>query len=308
MAHETIDRMVEADDALAAMPKVVLIEDDRICCDEYAESLASLGYDCVRAYDGPQALRLLAVDRSIGIVVTDLFMPQIDGLSVLREISARFAQVRPIVAVVITGHASLESAIEAMNVNAVDYLIKPVTLQALSQTMRRASERWSQLTAQARAAAAALPLPSTRENHALGATEQPASSLSNGFMQTPKADAGKFGEAELLTRLRTIARLRRQRGEFLDADLFSDPAWDMLLDLTAAGIEGKQVPVSSVCAAAQVPLSTGLRQVKHLVEMGWVIRRQDPNDKRRDLLTLSEDAFQAMKRFLATMPAGTPVI
>ena len=127
-------------------------------------------------------------------------------------------------------------------------------------------------------------------------------------MQTPKADAGKFGEAELLTRLRTIARLRRQRGEFLDADLFSDPAWDMLLDLTAAGIEGKQVPVSSVCAAAQVPLSTGLRQVKHLVEMGWVIRRQDPNDKRRDLLTLSEDAFQAMKRFLATMPAGTPVI
>lgn len=300
--------MAEADKTLPAMPRVVLIEDDRICCDEYAESLASLGYDCVRAYDGPQALRVLAADRSIGIVVTDLFMPQIDGLSVLREISARFAQVRPIVAVVITGHASLESAVEAMNVNAVDYLTKPVTLQALSQTMRRASERWAQLTAQARAAALAMPLSAARESHALPTPDQPLSPLPNAFVQVPKAENGKFGEAELLARLRTIARLRRQRGEFLDADLFSDPAWDMLLDLTAAGIEGKQVPVSSVCAAAQVPLSTGLRQVKHLVEMGWVIRRQDPNDKRRDLLTLSDDAFQAMKRFLATMPAGTPVI
>lgn len=300
--------MAEADETLPAMPRVVLIEDDRICCDEYAESLASLGYDCVRAYDGPQALRVLAADRSIGIVVTDLFMPQIDGLSVLREISARFAQVRPIVAVVITGHASLESAVEAMNVNAVDYLTKPVTLQALSQTMRRASERWAQLTAQARAAALAMPLSAARESHALPTPDQPLSPLPNAFVQVPKAENGKFGEAELLARLRTIARLRRQRGEFLDADLFSDPAWDMLLDLTAAGIEGKQVPVSSVCAAAQVPLSTGLRQVKHLVEMGWVIRRQDPNDKRRDLLTLSDDAFQAMKRFLATMPAGTPVI
>lgn len=300
--------MAEADETLPAMPRVVLIEDDRICCDEYAESLASLGYDCVRAYDGPQALRVLAADRSIGIVVTDLFMPQIDGLSVLREISARFAQVRPIVAVVITGHASLESAVEAMNVNAVDYLTKPVTLQALSQTMRRASERWAQLTAQARAAALAMPLSAARESHALPTPDQPLSPLPNAFVQVPKAENSKFGEAELLARLRTIARLRRQRGEFLDADLFSDPAWDMLLDLTAAGIEGKQVPVSSVCAAAQVPLSTGLRQVKHLVEMGWVIRRQDPNDKRRDLLTLSDDAFQAMKRFLATMPAGTPVI
>lgn len=303
MVLEAVDRMADADDILPAMPKVVLIEDDRVCCDEYAESLASLGYDCIRAYDGPQALRLLAADRSIGIVVTDLFMPQIDGLSVLREISARFAQIRPIVAVVITGHASLESAVEAMNVNAVDYLTKPVTLQSLSQTMRRASERWSQLTAQARAAAGAMASPVPRDAAALPNAEQPGI-----FVQPPKADSGRFGEAELLARLRTIARLRRQRGEFLDADLFSDPAWDMLLDLTAAGIEGKQVPVSSVCAAAQVPLSTGLRQVKHLVEMGWVIRRQDPNDKRRDLLTLSEDAFQAMKRFLATMPAGTPVI
>ena len=308
MARDAADHMIATDDALPELPKVVLIEDDPSCCEEYAESLAALGYECVRAYNGPQALRLLAADRSIGIVVTDLFMPQIDGLAVLREIAARFAQVRPIVAVVITGHASLESAVEAMNVNAVDYLTKPVTLQGLSQTMRRASARWSQLTAQARAAAMALPLPPARETHAIAPAQQPSAAPTAAFGQPPKTDAARFNEAELLARLRTIARLRRQRGEFLDADLFSDPAWDMLLDLTAAGIEGKQVPVSSVCAAAQVPLSTGLRQVKHLVEMGWVIRRQDPNDKRRDLLTLSDDAFQAMKRFLATMPSGTPVI
>ena len=67
-----------------------------------------------------------------------------DGFTLLDEISARFMTMRPLVAVVVTGHSDVESAVRAMRSNAVDFLGKPVTAQDLSAVLRRASARWAQ--------------------------------------------------------------------------------------------------------------------------------------------------------------------
>ncbi len=98
--------------------------------------------------------------------------------------------------------------------------------------------------------------------------------------------------------VRRILKLRRDRDRFFPAELFADPAWDMLLDLAAARLEGKPVPVSSLCIAAAVPTTTALRWVRSLSEAGLLERRLDPDDARRTFISLADPAAAAMMNYL----------
>ncbi|MFZ4110649.1 MAG: hypothetical protein ACOYKQ_09300 [Polymorphobacter sp.] len=98
--------------------------------------------------------------------------------------------------------------------------------------------------------------------------------------------------------VRRLLRVRRDRARFLPPELFADPAWDMLLDLTAARLEGKLTPVSSLCIAAAVPTTTALRWIRSLSDAGIMERRPDPFDARRSHVQLSAAAAEAMLAWL----------
>ncbi len=101
--------------------------------------------------------------------------------------------------------------------------------------------------------------------------------------------------------LRSIIRARRMRDQFFDSEIFADPAWDMLLDLMAARIEGQAVAVSSLCIAASVPPTTALRWIKTMTDLGLFIRVADPNDRRRVFIELSPQAVDAMIGYLGSV-------
>lgn len=105
--------------------------------------------------------------------------------------------------------------------------------------------------------------------------------------------------------IRDMIRARRLRDELFGPGLFADPAWDILLDLTAARIEGRSVAVSSLCIAAAVPATTALRWIKQLTETGLLRRVADPDDGRRIFIELSDAAARRMMIYFAnTFPAG----
>ena len=97
--------------------------------------------------------------------------------------------------------------------------------------------------------------------------------------------------------VRLVIRQRRMRDELFDAELFADPAWDMLLDLYAARLERHRVSVSSLCIAAAVPATTALRWIKSLTDQGLFERQEDPHDGRRIFVALSDRATAAMQRY-----------
>ncbi|MFL6741240.1 MAG: hypothetical protein ACJ8EI_04220 [Sphingomicrobium sp.] len=99
--------------------------------------------------------------------------------------------------------------------------------------------------------------------------------------------------------VRAIIRARRLRGRYFSAELFADPAWDMLLDLLQAEISKLRVPVSSLCIAAAVPATTALRWLKSMVQQGIFIRREDPHDGRRVFVELAPATSQALRRYFA---------
>jgi DNA-binding MarR family transcriptional regulator len=97
--------------------------------------------------------------------------------------------------------------------------------------------------------------------------------------------------------IRSLLRLRRLRDNFFEPSLFADPAWDMLLDLMAARLEGDQVAVSSLCIAAAVPPTTALRWIKAMTDHHLFERHADPTDGRRIFIRLSDGAANNMARY-----------
>ena len=103
--------------------------------------------------------------------------------------------------------------------------------------------------------------------------------------------------AALAMRFREIIRGRRTRDRCFPPDLFADAAWDILLDLTAARLEGRHISISSAAIAASVPTATALRWLKQLVDDGMVERVADIVDKRRTFIQVSDDGFARMMTF-----------
>ncbi|MBL8657000.1 MAG: winged helix DNA-binding protein [Altererythrobacter sp.] len=94
-----------------------------------------------------------------------------------------------------------------------------------------------------------------------------------------------------------IIRQRRLRDRYFESGLFADPAWDILLDLTAARAEHRRVSVTSLCIAAAVPPTTALRWVTQMTEMGLLVREHDPEDRRRAFIVLADPVADAMARY-----------
>lgn len=97
--------------------------------------------------------------------------------------------------------------------------------------------------------------------------------------------------------VRAVLRARRLRDQLVASDLFADPAWDILLDLMAARLEGSQVSVSSLCIAAAVPPTTALRWIRQLTDRGLLVREADPDDGRRVFIALSDAGAGVVSRW-----------
>jgi response regulator RpfG family c-di-GMP phosphodiesterase len=117
--------------------KVLVVDDDPFALRSIAKVLENESYQVMTAASGSEALDLLRRD-SFDLVLTDLKMPGIDGLEILR----RGRELAPqAVVLIFTGYASLESAIEALREGAYDYLVKPCSTDELKLKIERGLER-----------------------------------------------------------------------------------------------------------------------------------------------------------------------
>jgi DNA-binding NtrC family response regulator len=116
--------------------RLLVVEDDAALRQLLAELLGAEGYDVVTATGGREALALLAEDRDVRVVLTDLLMPDGSGEELLRALQPRVPAVRTIV---MTAFGSIESAVRLVRAGAFDYLTKPVSTAELLHTVARAA-------------------------------------------------------------------------------------------------------------------------------------------------------------------------
>lgn len=101
--------------------------------------------------------------------------------------------------------------------------------------------------------------------------------------------------------VRRMISQRHDRNRFFDDPIFADPAWDMLLDLTAARAEHVRVSITSLCISSGVPLTTALRWIGVLIECGLFQRIEDDLDRRRSFVELTDKAAKAVARYFANL-------
>ena len=117
--------------------KILVIDDEKPTLSMFNLFLTAYGYDVSVAEDGEQGLKLFK-DIRPDIVFTDIKMPGIDGLEVLRRIRQEGTDTQVII---ITGHGDMEKAVQALDLNASDFINKPVERQALNSALARAEKR-----------------------------------------------------------------------------------------------------------------------------------------------------------------------
>lgn len=107
--------------------KILVVDDDKNIRRTVTMSLESLDYAVQTAFDGKDAMLQLTGDK-YDLIVTDLKMPGMDGLKLLQEAIAKYPQIK---IVLITAHGTVDNAVEAMKLGAVDFLQKPFTPKEL---------------------------------------------------------------------------------------------------------------------------------------------------------------------------------
>lgn len=116
---------------------VLLIDDEKPTLHMFRLMLGVYGYGVLTAEDGEEGVEIFAANRP-ALVMTDIKMPGLDGIEVLKRIKALDHRTEVIV---ITGHGDMDLAIEALNLDATDFINKPVHRHALEQALKRAEAR-----------------------------------------------------------------------------------------------------------------------------------------------------------------------
>src|ERR671921_1915832 len=109
--------------------RILIADDDRSITEGLSAILRDEGYDVAVAVDGQKALDQLGAE-SFGVVLADLKMPKVDGLALLKELQQRSI---PTECIIVTGQATVDSAVEAMRQGAYNYIEKPLNAEKLNR-------------------------------------------------------------------------------------------------------------------------------------------------------------------------------
>ena len=114
--------------------KMMLVDDEERFLSTTQKLLSKKGYDVLTATSGGEALEKLRTGN-VHVVILDVKMPGMDGIATLREIKRQFPTIEVIM---LTGHATVESAIDGLKTGATDYLMKPTDIDEIIEKAKEA--------------------------------------------------------------------------------------------------------------------------------------------------------------------------
>lgn len=136
----TVDESIQIEFSKST-PKVLVVDDERESVDEIVELLTFDDLVQCEIACGPiQALDIVRNDEEISIIITDLKMPDMDGLEMIHQLQEILNGERELAFIVVTGHAGTQEAIKALQLGAMDFITKPISPDHLLHAVGRASE------------------------------------------------------------------------------------------------------------------------------------------------------------------------
>ena len=132
MGKEVVSIKQEKEQEVNEMKPVLIVEDEAIVRESLKDWLKNVGYEVETAEEGEEALEKME-NKEFSVAVLDLRLPGKDGLEVLKEATGKDPKIKGIV---ITAYPSVETAVEAMKMGAIDYIVKPFAPDALEKKIQ----------------------------------------------------------------------------------------------------------------------------------------------------------------------------
>jgi CheY-like chemotaxis protein/DNA-binding MarR family transcriptional regulator len=289
----------------ALAPARVLVVDDEVrALRLMSRVLGSSAIACKTAESAAEALNLLKVTPEIDVVVSDIYMPTTDGIEFLGTVRRDFADRPWLQLLLVTGQASLETAVAAMRLEASDYLFKPIEPKTLREAVQHALTRAESIRT---VRATTGDSPGARELQQIADT---AKALAEDMRRTIENDSGKrdrpaAGQASparpedtSLRTLKLLQKLQEARSSIFGEAVMPEPAWEMLAELMRARLAGQHLSVTSLALSSKSPMTTALRRIEDLIQGGLAARMPDPADRRRTYVELTPEGMARMQLFL----------
>ncbi|TWT13842.1 response regulator [Reyranella sp. CPCC 100927] len=293
---------------------VLVVDDDESLLDEMVTTLADEGFSVHSATSGAEAIRHIECNPRIGVLLTDVRMPGMDGLQLIEELLTKLPAGTPgPQVIVLTGHGTMDTAVRALQLSADDFLCKPVVRADLVATIRRAMDR--SLDAHDRIAdrdgvlkhlstmQSTLAGIKTTVNRFIDGDETP---IEMGPAASDPLPAPAASPADMSARVRAMLHEHKIRARVFQDGIFVDPSWDMLLDLMLAHIEKREMYLTGLCAGSGLALTTALRRVEQLIAAGLVQRHDDPADRRRVIVSLTTCGQERLSAYLGQTERKRP--
>jgi response regulator RpfG family c-di-GMP phosphodiesterase len=125
---------------ISPAPRCLIVDDDQQVRHAMAKAVESQGLSCAQAGNGEEALALLERVGEVPLCITDIFMPVMDGVAFLRQARTRYPDMAVIM---LTGVSEVTTAVECLQLGALDYLSKPVMLDEVKARVANALEKRS---------------------------------------------------------------------------------------------------------------------------------------------------------------------
>ena len=171
--------------------QILVVDDEPDICELISEILADEGYSVASAKNG-EAARVAYANNKPDLVLLDIWMPDIDGITLLKEWSSTGSLACPVV--MMSGHGTLETAVEATRLGAFDFIQKPLSLAKLLATVKQALESGSGIAHAVRTPAESMytePLGSSAQMQLLRQKAEQAAAHNSPVLITGEAGSGK---------------------------------------------------------------------------------------------------------------------
>jgi DNA-binding NtrC family response regulator len=121
-------------------PFIMLVDDEVSFVKILAKRLVEKQFNIITAFNAEEGLEKLEANPEVEVIVLDVKMPRIDGIKMLKTVKSEYPKTEVIL---LTGHATIESAINGMKLGAYDFITKPCDIDDLVRTIRGAIKKWS---------------------------------------------------------------------------------------------------------------------------------------------------------------------
>ncbi len=290
--------------------RLLIVEDEPLVAQEVYDALSGTGLSIAIAEDGVEAVLWIAANGPPDIVLVDIRMPRMDGISFVSRMISNLPEGHQCAVIFASGHGTVGHVAAAMRLDALDFLEKPMDRMQVRAAVDRARRRLAERRNE-----------TSRQIELLAEVRQIRDRSDALMSELTSAVPGRRGAPDRMSRPSGLAvvpestdiyadvtallqRVQKVRKRILGEEGLDDTIWEMLLDLMAAHLRGEVVTVTSLCMVSDSPQTTALRRIEQMEAVGLVERQPDEGDRRRRIVTLTPKGIDGISRYLSAVSAA----